>query len=51
MFSDETAPLTYDGWLMDGSMVVDLVTSTKLVAPLKAFIARDSNIQWSDVTE
>jgi hypothetical protein len=36
---------------MDASMIVDVITNTKLVAPIDAFIAHDSNIRWSDVTE
>jgi hypothetical protein len=51
MFMEETSPLAYDGWLADGSVVVDLITNTKLVAPLDSFVARDSKIRWSDVTE
>ncbi|KAG1660713.1 hypothetical protein FOA52_014333 [Chlamydomonas sp. UWO 241] len=50
-FSEQTSPLTYDGWLMPGSGVVDLVTTTKLVAPIDEFISHDSSIQWSDVSE
>ncbi|KAG1659792.1 hypothetical protein FOA52_015893 [Chlamydomonas sp. UWO 241] len=51
MFVEQTSPLTYDGWFADGSAVVDLVTNTGLIAPLDAFIKRDSSILWSDVTE
>jgi hypothetical protein len=50
-FMEATSPLAYDGWLVDGSVVVDLVTNTKLVAPVDSFIAHDSSIRWSDVTE
>ncbi|KAG1655623.1 hypothetical protein FOA52_008837 [Chlamydomonas sp. UWO 241] len=51
IFTEQTSPLAYDGWFVDGSAAVDLVTKTKLVAPIDSFIARDSHIQWSDVTE
>ncbi|KAG1678413.1 hypothetical protein FOA52_015180 [Chlamydomonas sp. UWO 241] len=50
-FVASTSPLAYDGWFVDGSAVVDLVTTTKLVAPLDAFISHDSVIEWSDVTQ
>jgi hypothetical protein len=40
-----------DGWLASGAAVVDLVTNTKLVDPIDTFIASDTNIQWSDVTQ
>ncbi|KAG1669631.1 hypothetical protein FOA52_010791 [Chlamydomonas sp. UWO 241] len=50
-FIEQTSPLAYDGWFVDGASVVDLVTTTTLVAPLNAFITQDSKIQWSDVTE
>jgi hypothetical protein len=51
MFIEETSPLAYDGWLADSSVVVDLITNTKLVAPLDSFVALDTSIRWSDVTE
>ncbi|KAG1660668.1 hypothetical protein FOA52_006829 [Chlamydomonas sp. UWO 241] len=51
VFSEQTSPLAYDGWILPGSAVVDLITHTKLVAPVDTFIARDSSILWSDVTE
>jgi hypothetical protein len=50
-FIEKSSPLAYDGWLGDGSIVVDLLTNTHMVAPIEAFIARDTKIQWSDVTE
>ncbi|KAG1676736.1 hypothetical protein FOA52_005025 [Chlamydomonas sp. UWO 241] len=51
VFAEHTSPLAYDGWLMPGSGVVDLFTTTEMVAQIDSFITRDSNIQWSDVTE
>ncbi|KAG1676448.1 hypothetical protein FOA52_002268 [Chlamydomonas sp. UWO 241] len=50
-FVEPTSPLVYDGWLADGSMVVELAIHTKMTAPLDSFVARDSRLQWSDVTE
>ncbi|KAG1669976.1 hypothetical protein FOA52_016237 [Chlamydomonas sp. UWO 241] len=51
IFNEHTAPLTYYGWFMDGLLVVDVITNTKLVASIDEFVAQDSNIQWADVTE
>ncbi|KAG1669082.1 hypothetical protein FOA52_004001 [Chlamydomonas sp. UWO 241] len=50
-FTDKTSPLTYNGWIIPGSAVSELILNTKLVAPVDAFIVHDSKIQWSDVTD
>jgi hypothetical protein len=50
-FMEETSPLAYDGWIVGSSVAADLVTNTKLVAPVDAFIAHDSKIRWSDITQ
>ncbi|KAG1668808.1 hypothetical protein FOA52_004902 [Chlamydomonas sp. UWO 241] len=51
IFTEHTSPLAYDGWLASGLAVVDLVTKTTLVDSIDSFIASDTKIQWSDVTE
>ncbi|KAG1660556.1 hypothetical protein FOA52_002000 [Chlamydomonas sp. UWO 241] len=51
IWAEKNAPLTYDGWVGDSSTVVEIITNTKMIAPIDDFIRADVALQWPDVLE
>ncbi|KAG1668893.1 hypothetical protein FOA52_016062 [Chlamydomonas sp. UWO 241] len=51
VWTNKHAPLTYDGWISDSTTVVDIITSTTMLAPINSFIRADETLQWPDVTK
>ncbi|KAG1660559.1 hypothetical protein FOA52_002003 [Chlamydomonas sp. UWO 241] len=51
IWAEKNAPLTYDGWVGDSSTVVEIITNTKMIAPIDNFIRADGVLQWPDVLE